>query len=91
MIYSDSRYADGDVFKSYDSRYQNYNYTVFRVFPEDSSNFYYYTWTLSDRIDLIAHRLLGDPELWWRIMDFNPEISNPFYIEAGTRLRIPNE
>lgn len=89
MIYSDSRYADANIFKAYDSRYQNYNYAVFREFPQDSSRFVIYTWNISDRIDLVAHQLLGDPEFWWRIMDYNPEITNPMDIPAGTTLRIP--
>jgi hypothetical protein len=27
-----------------------------------------------DRLDLLAARLIGDPELWWRIADANPEL-----------------
>ena len=27
-----------------------------------------------DRLDLLAARLLGDAELWWRIADANPEL-----------------
>jgi len=33
---------------------------------------------------------LGLPEYWWQIMDFNPEIINPFTITSGTYIRIPN-
>lgn len=91
MIFSDSRYADGTIYKAYDSRNGNYNYTVLREFPYESSSFYYYTWNKADRIDLVAHVLLGDPLQWWRLMDYNPEISNPFDIAAGTQLRVPND
>jgi prophage DNA circulation protein len=40
---------------------------------------------------LVALKLLGDAELWWRILDFNPEINDPVNIVGGTVLRIPNE
>jgi len=91
MIFTDSRYASGILTKSYDARNEAYRITVFRQFTEDSSSFFYYTWTQKDRIDLVAAELLNDPNLWWLIMDYNPEISNPFAIPLGTVLRIPGE
>lgn len=91
MIFTDSRYASGILAKSYDSRTESYGVTVFRQFPTETSAFFFYTWTQRDRIDLVANDLLGDPELWWVIMDYNPEISNPFGIPLGTVLRIPGE
>lgn len=35
-----------------------------------------------DRLDLIAARLLGDPEQFWRVCDANAEL-NPFELEAA--------
>ena len=64
---------------------------MLRQFPTESRGFYYYTWSSSDRIDLVSLKLLGDAELWWRILDFNPEINDPVNIVGGTVLRIPNE
>jgi hypothetical protein len=61
-----------------------------RQFPAAVAQFTYYTWTQRDRIDLIADRFLGDPSLWWVIMDFNPEQLNPMTIPVGALLRIPN-
>lgn len=89
MIYTDSRYADGVVVRSFDARKSSYGVTLFRQFPEGVSEFYYYTWTQRDRIDLVANEFLGDPNLWWVIMDYNPEIVNPLDIPLGTVLRIP--
>lgn len=42
-----------------------------------------------DRLDLIAARWYGDPELWWRIADANP-CAHPDELTAqiGRRLRI---
>jgi hypothetical protein len=91
MIFTDSSYATGVLAKSVDARNDSYQLTVFRQFPSSSSSFYYYTWTQRDRIDLVAAELLGDPNLWWLIMDYNPEILNPFDIPLGASLRIPGE
>ena len=90
MIYTDSRYADGQLVKTQDARKSNYSLAVFRETVSSSSEFYYYTWTVRDRMDLLAYRLLGSPDLWWKIMDFNPEIGNAFDIAPGTILRIPS-
>jgi hypothetical protein len=90
MIYLDSRYADGNIFKAYNSVKDSFEQTVFRVFPEKATEVFYYQWKENDRIDLVATRLLGLPEYWWQIMDFNPEIINPFIITSGTYIRIPN-
>jgi hypothetical protein len=91
MIFSDSRYSDGTLITAFDARKSNYSVGVLRQFPSESRSFYYYTWTASDRIDLVALKLLGDAELWWRILDYNPEINDPIHISAGTILRIPSE
>ena len=42
-----------------------------------------------DRLDLIAARILGDPEQFWRIVDANDAL-NPFDLEQpGDTLRVP--
>lgn len=89
MIFSDSRYASGKILKAQDGRNKVYNTAVYRVFPTARSEFYYYTWVENDRIDEVSNYLLGSPAFWWRIMDFNPEIQDPFNIPVGTSLRIP--
>ena len=90
-IYLDSRYADGPLFKAEDPRSTHYVQTVFRQWPSYSSTFVLYEVNEIDRIEGIATKFLGNPELWWQIMDINPEIINPFEILPGTLLRIPNE
>lgn len=89
MIYTDSRYSNGIVYKAFDPRKDNYQLTVMRRFPTDQASFYYYTWRERDRVENVAATLLGDANLWWRIMDYNPEISDPVNIPVGTPLRIP--
>ncbi len=89
MIFLDSRYAEGRIFKAYNPTKDSYELTVFREYPESVSEVIFYEWVDSDRIDLIASKYFGDAEYWWKIMDFNPEITNPFEITPGTIIRIP--
>jgi hypothetical protein len=90
VIYLDSRYAEGNIFKAYNTTKAQYDLTVFRKFPDVVTPVVYYEWVEGDRIDIVSSKYYGDPEYWWQIMDANPEISNPFEINPGTILRIPN-
>lgn len=90
MIYSDSRYASGTLVKTFDARKSNTSISLFRNFPNGTSGFFYYTWSERDRIDIIAERFLGNANLWWYIMDYNPELLNPQDIPVGSSIRIPN-
>ena len=89
-IYLDSRYVDGPLFKAQDARDEKYKTTVFRAWPSYGSKTFFYEVNEVDRIENIATKFLGNPSFWWKIMDFNPEIINPFDIPPGTLLRIPN-
>lgn len=91
MIFLDSRYADGKLYKAQDSRTQKYQVSVFRIFPTDTASYFIYDWVETDRIDNVANKFLGSPNLWWRIMDFNPDIIDPFNIAPGKQIRIPSE
>lgn len=42
-----------------------------------------------DRLDLIAHRYLGDPELYWRLCDANRALRPVDLLEPGNRLVVP--
>lgn len=90
MIFLDSRYVDGPLFKAWAPRKREYNVGVFRSWPFYEVRYFMYEWIETDRLDNIASRFLGDPALWWQIMDINPEISNPLTIAPGTQVRIPN-
>ncbi|GAB7045624.1 LysM domain-containing protein [Catenuloplanes indicus] len=42
-----------------------------------------------DRADLLAHRYLGDPELWWRLADANGVVDpDELTSTPGRRIRI---
>lgn len=90
MIYTDSRYATGTLFKAFNQRKQDYDVTVFRTFPSNSAQYFLYVWQESDRIDLVCKKFLNTAGAWWKVMDYNPEILNPFDIPVGTVLRIPS-
>jgi hypothetical protein len=91
MIFLDSRYADGILTKTYHPITDSYELTVYREWPSYQVNFFYYEWKETDRLDVLATRYLGKPNLWWQIMDINPEIINAINIAPGTQIRIPNE
>lgn len=91
MIYLDSRYVDGPLFLAQEAKSKDYILSVFRKFPSYQVAYYWYEVTENDRIENIATKRLGKPELWWQIMDINPEIIDPFNIAPGTSLRIPRE
>ena len=41
------------------------------------------------RIDNLANDYYRRPDLWWLIMDYNPEIVDPSDLQAGSIIRIP--
>lgn len=91
MIYLDSRYADARLYRAFDARNGKYNVTVLRQYPAYEASFSYHEWKETDRLDVLALRYLGSPSLWWKIMDLNPEVLDPFNIPFGTQLRVPND
>lgn len=91
MIYRNSRYFDGPVTQVVNTSTGDYNILVFRAFPSSRYVTYvYYTWVDGDQIDHLAQVYLGDPALWYVIMDVNPEIWDPTSIKPGTKIRIPS-
>lgn len=89
MISVKSRYATNAVSLVNDTRG-----SVLTILPRDPkpvvANFTYVYLQDGDRLDLMAHRLFGDPGQWWRIADVNPEILDWANIPVGTVLRIPS-
>ena len=92
MIFLDSRYSDASLYKSWDNRLskQEYHITVKREWPTYVVPYFNYEWIETDRLDLLANKFLGNSELWWQILDINPEIIDPLNILPGTNIRIPN-
>jgi len=91
MIFLDSRYVDGPLYKAKNARTNKFDITVLRAFPSYQTPFFTYQWVETDRLDVLALKYLGNSELWWQILDINPEVLDPFDIAPGTSIRIPNE
>jgi hypothetical protein len=90
MIFLDSRYSDGRLTKVWHAKKQEYHLVVLREWPSYVQSYLIYEWVEKDRLDNLAAKYLGNSELWWQIMDINPEIINPLEINPGTQIRIPN-
>lgn len=57
---------------------------------EVSGDYWVVPSTHQNRLDMIAHKFLGTPLLWWVIAMAN-DIKDPFNIPTGTSLLIPDE
>lgn len=63
---------------------------VFYV-PDDLTNvsFKYYEYK-GETLSELSWRYFNRPDMWWAIVEYNPEIKDFFNITPGTRIRIPN-
>lgn len=90
MIFLNSRYANGPLAQVINPNSGKYTAAVYRRFPGIQAFAYYtYTWKEGDQIDSFAHAIYGSSSVWWRLMDANPEILDPFLIPPGTVIRVP--
>lgn len=92
MISKSSRYYDGALYQAKEVGTANtYNIVVDRKFPESQTVTYFeYTWKDGDSLSLLADRYLKDVRYWWKIMEINPEISDPMSLVPGQVIRVPN-
>ena len=87
-IYKNSRYANtptyypfGDGKKVFDIRLRP---------PTNKRDVVYHTWTDADTLDFLAYQKYGTSELWWVIMDANPQYQCEMDIKAGDIIIIPS-
>jgi hypothetical protein len=65
-------------------------YKLLRLLPPAPATVQTHLVVDGDRLDLLAHRYLGDPELFWRICDANGALRpEELTREVGRRLGIP--
>jgi len=86
MIGRDSRYAACILFKDGSVEFLG-NRQPIDTTPRFDDIFH--TVADGERVDLIAWRYFGRPELWWVVCDYN-DLFFPLDIEAGTVLRLPS-
>ena len=90
MITRLSRYFNGKLFQPKHKYTGVQNIVVDRTFPYFQKISYLdYTWIYGDSLGSLAEKYLGNSKLWWKIMEINQEISDPFSISPGTVIRIP--
>lgn len=88
MITPTSRYANATVSTVVDHRGTHQSVEV--PAPTDLVfEFTYYMIEAEDRIDVLAHDLLGSGQLWWMLADANPEILDWHNLTPGTIIRNP--
>ena len=86
MIGRSSRYAATVLFTDGSSEFLSARPPIdIRPRPDDR----FHTAVDGDRLDALALRFLGRPELWWVIADYN-ELTWPLDVEVGSVLRIPS-
>lgn len=94
-IYRGSRYQFENLDRVVDGNGNQY----LAIFPRSLSAKYNNTsWSFrqyvvieGDRMETLAYRAYGHPEMWWLIADANPEIFHPEdNLAAGMVLRIPD-
>lgn len=88
MISSNSRYATTKL-----TTQEINNKSVIYILPPNQIvtvfSYTFYTVTFADRIDSIAATFLGNPALWYKIAQVNPQIMNWLNLQPGTVIRIP--
>jgi len=90
MITRSSRYYDGPLYQAPHKYTGTYNIVVDRKWPASTLVRYIeYTWSYGDSLALISNRYLKDPRLWWKILEANPNIIDPFAISPGQVIRVP--
>jgi len=65
---------------------KNYSTTIYNEVPEKNDDMYFIS-QYGDRLDNLAFRFYGDPNLWWFIARVNN--LKTMNIPAGISLRIP--
>lgn len=90
MISSTSRYSDSTLITSVTDS----GISVQSITPSSQQSYtftyVYHTFNGSDRMDSLSYAFYGDPTLWWKIGDANPEILDWSSVTPGTLIRIPN-
>lgn len=90
MIFIGSRYENERVQYILDARSETTRPSVLRsALTEEPRTSGYTEWNSAFRLDQVADKISQDSERWWRIMDRNPELLNPWDLEPGTRVYLP--
>lgn len=86
-IHKGSRYIHIPV---YARRGQEFIFDIRNKYKFNSENSMYYTVVQGDSIDGIAYKFYGNANLYWAIMDANPQLQSELDIKVGDVLMIPD-
>lgn len=90
MFARGSRYENVPEDVYVDARGRAIPYKLLRLLPPPGRGVQAHLVVDGDRLDLLAHRYLGDPELFWRICDANTVLRpEELTDEIGRLLDIP--
>lgn len=86
MIYRNSRYTKTGVeVEDGHSSFKLRNRITF-----NTNGAIVHQYSLGDRLDGLANQYYKDPQLWWVILEANPQFRCELEIPYGTNLTIPN-
>lgn len=88
MIIAGSRYQDSSVVTVVKDS-QDVAVIVPSMQQPFSFNYVTHLVTQGDRIDNISYQYYGNPTVWWRIADANPEVMFYDNLTVGSTIRIP--
>jgi hypothetical protein len=90
-IYKGSRYEYSTIDFVATSAKKDANPIVFyNITHFDKLTYYEHSYVSGERLDQIANTYYKNPEYWWIIPEFNPQITDFTNIPNGTILKIPN-
>ena len=86
-----SRYESSTVDYLSKNPYGSANPIVFYKFDTlENVTYTYHTYVAGETLYGLSNRYYKRPDLWWAIVEYNPEVVDFFSISPGTLLRIPN-
>ena len=90
-LYANSRYYNQNIDFIQLEDGEDITPIIFYQF-DDLTNVKYniYTTAQGDKLYQLSYRFFGRPDLWWAIVEYNPQVTDFFNITPGTQLRIPN-
>ena len=90
-IYLGSRYENSTVdFVSTDGSDTAAPVVFYSFAPLGRVSYSEYIWRTGDRLDYLAWKFYSQPEMWWKLAYYNPEIEDFQNIPEGTVLRVGN-
>lgn len=87
MIYRNSRYTKTSVINTDGTQI----FKLRKRFEFNSNNAIVHQFSDGERLEGLALKYYNDPQLWWVILEANPQIKTALSIPFGTNLIIPSE